>query len=99
MIDYASRTSTPRGRPNNNARSLIESTFVSISNSPIKTAYCPSRYKISKAFKIPMATAYRNMKHFQHKRRIIFNYEIDDILVISTCQCIVKVGHLDIQYI
>ena len=72
MITFASLTENVRGRTNNDQRSLVESTLVSISNSPSLSNNTPTVYKLSKELNIPKSIAYRKLIDCKRKRKIIF---------------------------
>ena len=77
LISYASLTQKPRGRPNDDQRSLVESTLVSMSNSPSIPNNAPTIYKVSKELNMATSTAYRKFGGSQRKRQIIFADELD----------------------
>ena len=77
LITFASSTENVRGRTNKDQRSLVESTLVSISNSPSLSNNAPKVYKFSKELNIPMSTAYRKLTDCKRKRKIIFSSVLD----------------------
>ena len=67
-----------RGRASDDTRSFVESALVSVSNSPDQLINSPTIYQFSKAYNIPMTTAYRHGKTCKMKRKIILDGKLSD---------------------